>query len=78
MSNEKLKRLGDETAFPCGDHTWGNAGLTKREWFAGMALQGILSDRPVGDIHISTVVAAAQLADALIAELNKETEDGNS
>lgn len=56
-------------------------GLTKREWFAGMAIQAFhaskddLEDR--GDIAwkpLSRFAAhmAVELADALIAELNKQ------
>lgn len=57
-----------------------DGGLTKREYFAAMALQGILS----GDITINTQLNqspkwsaeyALQCADALIVELNKEVKD---
>ena len=45
------------------------AGLTKREYFAAMAMQGMLarSPRDLQEMSISV-----QFADALIAELNKE------
>ena len=61
-----------------------NAGLTKREWFAGLAMQGLLSNP-----NLTTIMAeaakieghgkpqkiyarlAVEDADALIAELNK-------
>ena len=36
---EEAKANGRESAFP--DQRWN--GLTKREWFAGMALQGLLA-----------------------------------
>ena len=60
-------------------------GLTKREWFAGMAMQGILSDNK--NIHaladaygskrnVNKVLAEASLhyADALLSELNNKEE----
>lgn len=34
------KELGEESAFPLQFH----AGLTKREWFTGMALAGLLAN----------------------------------
>lgn len=45
-------------------------GLTKREYFAGLALQGIAMLQGVTSER--TVKIAVELADALIAELNKE------
>ncbi len=39
-----------ESAFPVQDTM--QLGLTKREWFAGMALQGLLAN---GGVHVSTV-----------------------
>ena len=51
--------------------TQGFAGLTKREYFAAMALQGLVSKvnhlTPMEDVAIKAVKAA----DALIEELNK-------
>jgi hypothetical protein len=44
-------------------------GLTKREWFAGLAMQGLLAS---GEIDVGTVTSwAVGYADALIAELAK-------
>jgi hypothetical protein len=52
-------------------------GLTLREYFAGLAMQGLLSsfkhDRP-GNIERG-VRDSVLIADALIAELNKEAVD---
>jgi len=45
-------------------------GLTKREYFAAMALQGLLARQSKGSVFEFADVAVCQ-ADALIAELNK-------
>ena len=45
-------------------------GLTKREYFAAMALQGLLADRKLGSIQ-EHAEYAVKLADALIEELSK-------
>ena len=47
-------------------------GLTKREWFAGLAMQSICQDRTaIYDVR-SIAKGAVEYADALIEELNKE------
>ena len=47
-------------------------GLTKREYFASMALQGIIANKDGLDIKIERIVeSAVDTADALIEELNK-------
>jgi hypothetical protein len=45
-------------------------GLTKREYFAVMALQGLLADRKLGSIQ-EHAEYAVKLAEALIEELSK-------
>ena len=60
-------------AFPVA---WGSAppilGMTKREYFAAMAMQGMTSNN---SITVETVAAwAVQYADALLAELGKEPQ----
>jgi hypothetical protein len=48
-------------------------GLTKREYFASMALQGIIANKDGLDIKIERIVeSAVDTADALIEELNKK------
>ena len=53
-------------------------GLTKREHFAGLAMQGLLTDTKwLSGVHSDHVLSAtakqaASLADALLAELDKE------
>ena len=47
-------------------------GLTKREYFAVMAMQGIIANKDGLDIKIERIVeSAVDTADALIEELNK-------
>lgn len=46
-------------------------GLTKRELFAAMAMQGMLA---YGENNYDPCVYAASYADRLIAELNKEVQ----
>jgi hypothetical protein len=45
-----------------------NAGLTKREYFAVMALQGLLSNN---NNYVYSVISAVEFADDLIEELSK-------
>jgi hypothetical protein len=52
-------------------HTHAGRGLTKREYFAAMAMQGILACSEGGTFE-SVKEFAVKHADALIAELNKE------
>jgi hypothetical protein len=47
-------------------------GLTKREYFAAKAMQGIIANKDGLDIKIERIVeSAVDIADALIEELNK-------
>ena len=49
-----------------------NAGLTKREYFALMAMQGIIANKDGLDIKIERIVeSAVDTADSLIEELSK-------
>ena len=45
-------------------------GLTKREYFAGLAMQGILADGQTDEIKF-IAQAAVKVADALLEELSK-------
>lgn len=49
-------------------------GLTKRELFAAMAMQGILSDSEYNEPVERLASSSVRAADALIAELAKSTE----
>jgi hypothetical protein len=49
-----------------------NNGLTKREYFAAMALQGVLANKSAHERTIEMITkSSVRLADALIEELNK-------
>ena len=72
-----MKTKQEDAAFGCvgmlsREEDVYNHGLTKREYFAAMAMQGILGyalDRSVDDDSIAN--KAVKIADALINELNK-------
>lgn len=66
-----------DSAFPAFDSD-GDAvrlGLSKREYFSIMALQGILAS---GKFISGHTEFAIQFADDLIAQLNKKNEESNS
>jgi hypothetical protein len=48
-----------------------NAGFTKREYFAAMALQGLLTDNESPNSREEFAGYAVKFADALIEELSK-------
>jgi len=54
-----------------GDVQFGSIGLTKREYFAAMAMQGILSNNLD---WINVAVSSVDFADALISELEKDSK----
>ena len=61
----KAKLNGKYDAFPDQD----GGGLTKREWFAGMALQGLLGN---SDLYVTVdnkVPEALAFADAILKQL---------
>ena len=64
---------GNTPAFPVAEDINWNAGITKRELFAAMAMQGLLASDQEPRLH-STAIAelAADAADSVIAELVKE------
>lgn len=54
--------------------SWVEVGLTKRELFAAMMMQGFLTNSDNANYPAGTANAAVVFADALIAELNKEVQ----
>jgi len=68
----ETKLTGNEPAMPHG--AWGQqtgTGLTIRQHFAAMAMQGIVSNPSHVGGYLSASVEAVKQADALIAELTK-------
>jgi len=65
MSNKKTN--GDDRAYPNTENN--SDGLTKRELFAAMFLQGIIGSGDAYDGCLSE--SAVEYADELIAELNE-------
>lgn len=76
-------RNADELAYPT-PHVWAErwemlenikpseGGLTKREYFAGLAMQGIRATMPTGRADYADVAGAAvEQANALLAELER-------
>ena len=64
----------DEYAFALCDTEFKTVqtGLTKREYFAAKALQGILSDSSTHGSAEDAVCASVRIADLLIEALNKQ------
>lgn len=74
-----MKTRQEDAAFGCvgmlsREEDVYNRGLTKRELFAAMAMQGILANPEITKNHkdLNIEQAAIKCADALINELNKE------
>jgi hypothetical protein len=62
----------NESAFPIiAEDYIIDGGLTKREYFAGLAMQGLLGVIDDGDTPSVVAKSAVMTADALIDELNK-------
>ena len=59
----------DMPAFPVDTNMCGQLGITKREYFALMAMQGMLSNRISGEIEISYM--SIKYADELLKQLEK-------
>lgn len=67
-------KLGLVPAFPVNENGSHFGGLTKREWFAGMILQGIAS-KPMGYLGNPELASqAVELADELLAKLHETAE----
>lgn len=62
----------EDTAFPFSPSTNSHCGLTKREYFAIRALEGLLANSSLNVTKSDEVSLAVEYADLLIAELNKE------
>lgn len=67
----------NEPAFPTleqnGNSSWNTyEGLTKREWFAGMALMGYVSKNGLSFNDQSVAIGCYTVADAMIVESKKK------
>lgn len=65
----------NDPAFPMGFHPAGNSadqcgGLTKLEWFAGMALQAVA----LHNNHLTTAEICFDLAEAMLAEAERRAK----
>lgn len=63
----------NEPAFPHRNHLGVHAGMTLREYYAGLAMQGLLACPDTPDSYILAGRAAVVMADALLAAI-AETE----
>jgi hypothetical protein len=78
MTKEKTNPNDSATGFAWSQEQQGTSGLTKREYFAAMAMQGLLArsefswEQEIQFGHcVQCAKLAVQAADSLIAELNK-------
>lgn len=62
--------LGDQPAFPVSSTSQQSPGMTIRVWLAGLAMQGRVVDEE-GSFQ-SRAKWAVQMADAVLAELEKD------
>ena len=68
-----MSNLGNEPAHPVASAgTWQFSGLTKRELFAAMVMQGFAAWRGPGLPAGNEADSAVEWADALLAKLAKE------
>lgn len=68
--NPDILSIGDRSEGGLRVH-YNGIGLTKREYFAALALQGIVSDEHLCSIDpVANALRAVEHADALIAALN--------
>lgn len=72
---KEILRKADEQAFPItGDHIHSEwMDLTKREYFAGMAMQALIS-KPSWNSYEVIAERAVRMADELLKELENQNE----
>ncbi len=64
--------LPNDQAFPKHPNSYSDSSLTKREYFAAMAMQGLLYTVPESFNGTEIAQLSVNMADALIEALNKE------
>jgi len=70
MRSDTGKELGQEPAFPISSYL----GLSKREYFAGEAMKGLLANKSVNDPEVTervVALASTVFADTLLDMLAK-------
>lgn len=56
-----------------GENGYQQEGLTKREYFAGLALQGMLAQKDINDRYKPNIIEnAVEFADLLLEQLEKQ------
>lgn len=62
----------NQPAFACASDAGHQEGLTKREYFAAMALQGVLANPDNHSTNLQLAIVSVAMADDLIKALNNE------
>lgn len=78
MNREQSIYNGNEPANPIENHTAYRGGLTKREYFAGLAMQGYCGGEYTGQSGMPTESIAewsVEMADALLIQLRKNKNE---
>lgn len=70
---EKWKLNAVVAAFPAVETPYAN-GLTKREYFAGQAMQALVTGAPQGASAKVIALEAVKIADLLLWQLEQKTE----
>lgn len=66
---------GKQGAFACTDgKTFANDGLTKREYFAGLAMQGLMACSEITASRKEIAEESVKMADELLKALDNGTE----
>lgn len=64
---------GEQGAFATSADGCHQLGLTKREYFAGLAMQGMMANQNLTSTENDTIAKwSVEIADVLLAELEKE------
>jgi hypothetical protein len=64
---------GKQGAFSCASDSRYQPGLTKREYFAGLAMQGIVTTDKLNDWDVTDIAyVAVKISDALLDRLKSE------
>lgn len=72
IKHNKIQKIVDDAVFPIIIEETCGQGLTKRELFAAMAMQGMLANGVDRHAAHTNAIYAVQHADALINELNNK------